>query len=576
MSLCSTTDRFRTGRFAPEARSKSKGKTDQIPLFTQAVTLRTAVWIAVAIIAFAWPQAGERFAASLELWASRIAAKKPLLVAVSAAALVALCRIALLPWWPIPRPVIHDEFGYLLLADTFSLGRLANPTHVLSAFFESPYILQHPTYTAKFMPGTGLVMAAFQIVFGHPWFGVVACCACLMAVLIWALQGWLPARWSLLGAAFAVYLVLFSYWMDSYWGGSLTAIGGGLVTGALGRLLHRPFRISFAAAFSLGAVIMMYTRPFEGLLVLAPAVLMLGWRRVPPGFWAVLLIVGLAGAGWLGYYNQSVTGSALRLPYLEYDAQYAAPPHFNILPLKPPQSFERKNMRIMDQWERERYALATSWKFPRARLDDYQTIFTLIGASAIALVPALLFSASIAASRRLRPLLWILLVFFVGSMLEVVLFEHYAAPVVPALLVVLVQGFRHLRVWSCWGRPVGRFLSRAIPATTLAFVFAHEGVRLWKQVPVEDTKAVNYRRGHFENLLHERGSAHLIVVRYTRDQVPHEEWIYNHADIDQSPVVWAQDLGPEENRRLLAYYPERTVWLLKPDDDPTRLEPYQP
>ena len=536
--------------------------------------LRAAAWIAVAAIAFAWPRAGERFFARLESLASGIAEEKPLLVALSAAALVVIVRIALLPWWPIPKPVIHDEFGYLLLADTFSLGRLTNPAHPLAAFFESPFILQHPTYTAKFFPGTGLVMAAFQIVFGYPWFGVVASCAGLMAVLIWALRGWLPARWTLLGAALAVNMVLFSYWMDSYWGGSLTAVGGGLVTGALGRLLHRPFRMSFAAAFALGSVILVYNRPYEGLLVLAPSIVILAWRRVAIRFWAVLLLISLPAAGWLGYYHKRVTGNVLRLPYSEYDAQYAAPPHFNILPLQPPISFPQKNMRIMDQWERERYATATSWKFPRTRLNDYQTILTLLAGSLMAAVPALLFFPFVKASRRLRPLLWILLVFVAGSLIETLLFEHYAAPAVAALLVVLVQGFRHLRLWRYHGRPVGRFLSRAIPAVMLAIVLAREGVRLWKQVPVENTKAVNYRRDKLEGLLLEQGPAHLIVVRYTRNQVPHEEWIYNHADIDNSPVVWAQDLGAEENRRLLSYYHYRTVWLLQPDDDPDRLEPY--
>jgi hypothetical protein len=47
------------------------------------------------------------------------------------------------------------------------------------------------------------------------------------------------------------------------------------------------------------------------------------------------------------------------------------------------------------------------------------------------------------------------------------------------------------------------------------------------------------------------------------------------ADIDGSRLVWARDLGAEENEKLKAYYPDRTVLLLDPDFRPPRLRPYQ-
>jgi hypothetical protein len=39
-------------------------------------------------------------------------------------------------------------------------------------------------------------------------------------------------------------------------------------------------------------------------------------------------------------------------------------------------------------------------------------------------------------------------------------------------------------------------------------------------------------------------------------------------------VIWARDLG-EENQRLIAYYPGRTLWLLQPDMHPPKLSPYK-
>jgi len=68
----------------------------------------------------------------------------------------------------------------------------------------------------------------------------------------------------------------------------------------------------------------------------------------------------------------------------------------------------------------------------------------------------------------------------------------------------------------------------------------------------------------------------LVFVRYAPQHMFQEEWVWNAADIDGARVVWARDLGPEENGKLLAYYPARTALLFEPDARPMRLSRYQP
>jgi len=72
-----------------------------------------------------------------------------------------------------------------------------------------------------------------------------------------------------------------------------------------------------------------------------------------------------------------------------------------------------------------------------------------------------------------------------------------------------------------------------------------------------------------------KGSRHLVIVRYTPDHNPHQEWVYNSADIDGSSVVWARDMGEAANADLIHYYRDRKIWLLEPDMVPVRLSPYE-
>ena len=498
-------------------------------------------------------------------------------------------RAILIPWLGVPLPNWNDEFSYLLAADTFSSGRLTNPTHPMWVHFESFQIVMRPTYMSMYAPGQGLVLAVGKVLGGHPWVGVWVITAALCGVLCWMLQGWVPPTWSLYGGILAAFhLAVLSYWMNSYWCPALAAIGGALLLGAIPRLRRRS-RPRDAAILAFGLAVMANSRPYEGLVLsVAVAIALPFWlaywrargklpalaelaRRV---LLPTLLVLAIAAAA-TGYYYWRVTGSPFRMTYAVNRNTYAVAPYFLFFSLRAVPTYHHAAMRdYYAGWEVREFDEARTLRgFIRRTLHKAFELWRFyIGP--VFTVPLLALPFAIRDRRMWLPII-AGLVFSLGWLVETWTFPHYVAPATGLVYLVVVQCVRHMNSWRWRGAPAGQVLARSLPVVCFAMILLRV-VAAAAHAPLEP----RWPRGNLDQpkvvaQLRQIPGQHLVIVRYGPHHDVDRDWVYNAPDIDHSEIVWARDMGNEPNQELLRYFNRRHAWLMYGDETPPRLEPYR-
>jgi hypothetical protein len=505
--------------------------------------------------------------------------------AVGIALGVVLLRVALVPVLPAPVPLVADEFSHLLLASTLLQGRLANPTHLLWRHFESLHIIQQPHYVSNYFPGMGAMLALAIWATGNPWVAVLAECAAFLAVLYWALRGWMPKRWSLYGVSLAALRFgIGSYWVNAFHGGFLPAIGGALVFGAFGRL-RREISLVQGVVFGLGLAVMALTRPFEGALFSAPILGVLLWERrklwerekslaqVATLVLPVAALVSIAGA-MLCVYFKEVTGSPFVSTYQVSQKTYGWPMG---LAWTPPPKVEHDHIELARYYKYELSERGTVdgpidfIEYITFRLQEYWRFFF----GPILTIP-LLFVAGV--WRRRRVLFLALSGAFFAVMLEGAASPHYIAVATAVIVAILVECVRHMH-----GARVK--LTRALPVAMGAVLL----LRIVAQnVHVPYSQEVNFQswccrvegnlnKSRIVRSLEQVPGNHLVFVKSKAKSSNLFQWIYNEADIDASRIVWARDLGELKNAELAEYYNgSRKIWLVDPNVEPATYIRYFP
>jgi hypothetical protein len=456
--------------------------------------------------------------------------------------------------------------------------------------FETFFVNWHPTYASMYYPGHALWLALGQVAFGNPFWGVLLSSAFMCAAICWALQGWLPPQWALIGALLVVLRVgSFSYWADSYWGGAVAALGGALAFGAAPRVI-KTARLHDSLLLGLGFAILALTRPYEGLFFCIPLLAVLLWwvlrgnQSASTKFFAIspaLAIVALALA-WLGFYFYRVTGSPFTTPYQlnmrEYGMIYfpwdhLKPVHFrhpgletfyrgpavvNFLAMARHHPLQLQSLKVLVLWL---YYFGPALTIPIATwlVVHPRKLTTLFHGRSLVLL-------SIAAMTYFA----FALPFSIGQ-------PHYIAPVLVVIYAILMLLMRDLYR----GSTTMRFLARSVILTCLSLFVVRAAapllhwspkpswIRTWCSQDVE-----NIARARVQEELESVPGDHLAIVRYAPNHnFILDEWVFNKADIDGSRVVWARDMGVQ-NAELMNYFNARKVWLVEPDYNPPKLTPY--
>ncbi len=262
----------------------------------------------------------------------------------------------------------------------------------------------------------------------------------------------------------------------------------------------------------------------------------------------------------------------MMLPYQLSQYQYGVPTTFTIQPIPTPHlPLTREQQLDYEQQSQVHEIAGNYWLRWASRIRFYRFFFL---APLYLAIPFFLWRA------RERPFAWVLLTIFLfslGTNFYPYFYSHYIAALTCLFVLVSVAGLEYLSRWNGQAASILLFLCAAHFVFWYGLHLSRDQELYSAMTPFETWDAINHGdpegRISINRQLNAQPGQQLVFVRY-QPQHQFQEWVHNAADIDGSRIVWARDLGGEEDQKLLRYYPNRTAWLLQPDARPPLLARY--
>lgn len=548
-----------------------------------------------------------RLGRRVEGWFSRLANRQGFAVALCAAVSM-LPRLAVLYWLRPPEPIIPDEFSFVLGAKTFALGRLTNPVPLLWQHFESLHINVVPSYQMMYQPAPSLFLALGIVTGGNPWWGVWLSCGLMCAAICWALQPLIRPKYALLAGLYcALKYGMFTQYGDSYWGGSVSALGAAVTLGAFVRLM-RTRRAIYVPVLVIGVALLANSRPFEGTLFAVPiGVAFLYWIYRSRLYLRVLVptaaLLALLGAA-MAYYNYRSTGNAREMPYVaNYHQYHYVQPFLGMKELPKPDYRHYQMAKLFETWEgrpgkiqrtRKGIEFLTVNKYKYYYMEHFAPlmILALVGLGYAvwptfppfaarrmghtqsrprSLSPGPLRSGSLPAVRS-RFLIASTFLLVMAGLFAVVWWplSSYPAPLLVSFFGLAFLGMRYLRVLRFRGHKAGYYWARGLVVVlaVTSLLTWHDNFQWGKRMEWAFPVPWNIERQRIIHQLENEGGRHLLIVKYSHLHVPHQEWVYNPPDMDHAKVLFAQTMGNAQDCELVRYYAPRKIWFLYPDGGP--------